>query len=373
MECLKGVVVPMAAGVLVLLVAAGSLRAQQYVVDPATIALWHMDTCSTTAVADATGVHNGTMGGTPTCPAATAPSWTAVAAPVLGNSCALAFNGMSDAVCVPHAPALNLTGSMGFTIEAWISWAGPSGNDHDMIVAKRLSGPTQHGYCFGITPAGELRIWDHGGGWTVNTVISAAGVVPTNQFVHVAVAYDATTGMISLYRGCQVVYSALAPSGQITANTGDLRIGTDGIPGFYFAGTIDEVRISSIARTGMVCAPSTCSYTITQPLGAGSLSLDISGCPPGGTYLAPLTLVGGAWPTGWLFGVDITISDLVAEMAFGPPFFGVLDATGGASFALPPGVGVLPAGLSIFSGGGVFSLGGGGLITTLPPVMIVTM
>ena len=53
-----------------------------------------------------------------------------------------------------------------------------------------------------------------------------------------------------------------------------------------------------------------------------------------------ITLAPGAFPNGWLFGVDISIPELLTELNAGLPFIGTLDGSG--SFLLPPVVLGLP-------------------------------
>jgi hypothetical protein len=63
---------------------------------------------------------------------------------------------------------------------------------------------------------------------------------------------------------------------------------------------------------------------------------------PGDLYFTALTIVPGAFPNGWFFGLDPLVSDLDAFLASGnPAFVGWLDAAGEhdfGAFGLPPGV-----------------------------------
>jgi hypothetical protein len=52
--------------------------------------------------------------------------------------------------------------------------------------------------------------------------------------------------------------------------------------------------------------------------------------PPSGTWFLAVTLVGGAFPSGWFHGVDIPLPELVGEITFGFPFSGPLGACGSA-------------------------------------------
>jgi hypothetical protein len=83
----------------------------------------------------------------------------------------------------------------------------------------------------------------------------------------------------------------------------------------------------------------------TSPFGAGSLEADLSG-PQNGTYFMAVTGVAGAFPNGWLFGLDISYSELASQLSVGFPFTGPMDACGG--FTLGPFQG-LPSGFTIHS------------------------
>jgi hypothetical protein len=86
--------------------------------------------------------------------------------------------------------------------------------------------------------------------------------------------------------------------------------------------------------------PPVMALTASSPLGSGSLKLDIVKGPPSGTYFLAVTLVPGAYPNGWLFGLDISYADLSVQLSAGFPFTGPLGASG--SFSLGPIPGVPP-------------------------------
>ena len=65
---------------------------------------------------------------------------------------------------------------------------------------------------------------------------------------------------------------------------------------------------------------------------------------PGDTYFTALTVVPGAFPNGWLFGLDPTLNELSAQLSSAhPAFVGVLDGNGAHDFAALG----LPRGLSL--------------------------
>ncbi|HYC77070.1 MAG TPA: hypothetical protein VEI02_05520, partial [Planctomycetota bacterium] len=85
---------------------------------------------------------------------------------------------------------------------------------------------------------------------------------------------------------------------------------------------------------------------MSSPLGAGSLQVNINNGTPNAPYFMAVALAAGAFPNGWFFGVDIPLNDLVNEYIAGPPFIGLLDASGNFQFGPFPG---LPSGLTLYA------------------------
>src|SRR5262249_13185248 len=110
-----------------------------------------------------------------------------------------------------------------------------------------------------------------------------------NTWTHVAVTYDGTT--IRLYvNGAQV--SSVPKTGPIATSANPLQIGGDSLYGHHFQGTIDEVRVYSVART-----PDQIPTDMNTPTGAATLpvlglsptSVDF-GAQPSGTTSDPRTV-----------------------------------------------------------------------------------
>lgn len=106
---------------------------------------------------------------------------------------------------------------------------------------------------------------------------------------------------------------------------------------------------------------------IDSPTGAGSLRIRNLLGTPGAFHLTVLTVVPGAYPNGWLFGLDPSIADVYVQLAAGAPFTGVLDANGSTLFALN---GALPPltlyGVSLLFGGAGFLTASAPTSHTLP-------
>jgi hypothetical protein len=79
-------------------------------------------------------------------------------------------------------------------------------------------------------------------------------------------------------------------------------------------------------------------FDMDAPLGPGSIRLRNMNGPPNSVALTFLTLAPGAFPNGWLFGLDPTLAEIQLAVTFGAPFNNVLDADGGSSFSVGPGL-----------------------------------
>jgi hypothetical protein len=73
---------------------------------------------------------------------------------------------------------------------------------------------------------------------------------------------------------------------------------------------------------------------IDSPSGPGSVRIANAAGVPGAFYFTALTVVPGAFPNGWFFGVELSPIELFLQLSSPAPFTGVLDATGGSTFSL---------------------------------------
>jgi hypothetical protein len=141
-------------------------------------------------------------------------------------------------------------------------------------------------------------------------------------------------------------------------------------------GTIDIVitlppgsSFGSINGFQVVYRGSGYSLTYQQPGGVMADLHIVNLCGgPGATYLNAMSFVAGGFPTGLFFGIDISLPLLLTEIAFGPPFYGFLDASGNANFVL---LAPVPSGIPIFSVG--LTLGPGGTIIATAPIFYMTL
>ena len=76
--------------------------------------------------------------------------------------------------------------------------------------------------------------------------------------------------------------------------------------------------------------------SLSAPFGPGSFRLQNTNGVAGNGYVTAVTLAQGAFPNGWLFGLDIAPEELFDQFASGPPFHGVLNASGQSTFQISP-------------------------------------
>ncbi|HYC77876.1 MAG TPA: hypothetical protein VEI02_09640 [Planctomycetota bacterium] len=86
--------------------------------------------------------------------------------------------------------------------------------------------------------------------------------------------------------------------------------------------------------------------TITAPAGRGSLSVDVSGGTPGALFVTLVALEPRTFPHGPLFGLELPMEEILTQWTLGPPFIGVFDARGRASWGGATG---LPAGMRVYA------------------------
>jgi hypothetical protein len=109
-----------------------------------------------------------------------------------------------------------------------------------------------------------------------------------------------------------------------------------------------------------------------SPLGSGSLQLDWTNgftCL-GGTYVLAVTLAPGAYPAGWLHGLDIGLGQLMSELNSGFPFVGPLGISGSFTFGpiggVPSGLPFWAVSLGIPAGGSTFTIHTPAIAYTVP-------
>lgn len=136
-------------------------------------------------------------------------------------------------ITVPNHPDFNFTTAV--TFEAWVSITDPGGCSS--ILGKQFTTNYWVGIC-----GTQFRSYVRGTASQFN-----AGVVPANNWTHVAVVFD--NGTSSHYIDGELVGSRVESFTTMGTSDTDFRIGSDSAYNFSPVGAIDEVRIWNVART----------------------------------------------------------------------------------------------------------------------------
>jgi hypothetical protein len=136
----------------------------------------------------------------------------------------------------------------------------------------------------------------------------------------------------------------------------------------------DDNSFSSVAAIDAIQFWGSSSFELemSAPVGPGSIRLKNKNGAPGNTYVTAVTLSQGAFPNGWLFGVDIAPTALLQEIVSGVPFHGALDLTGTSTFQISSGV---PPGLPVYAVSLQFTPGspfGGSFVNASSPEFFLT-
>jgi len=160
-----------------------------------------------------------------------------------------------------------------------------------------------------------------------------------------------TTGNGVGFQGTFVVPNATGSwNNALLSGTTPANTGTQGIP----------FEIGYTLGGGPTCFV----LDISQPGGPGApLFLSDTGGIPGNTFVNVITLAAGAFPNGWLYGIDISMPELLNSLNAGLPFIGTLDGSG--SFLLPPVVLGLPFPITAYYVG--IQLNGASVVNTDVP------
>ncbi len=248
--------------------------------DSDTVALWHFDEGSGQSVYDATGNGNDGQLGSTSDIDDNDPSWvdsplaTTLAIDSSSNENhgtiygatfadgqfgqALSFDGIDDYINIPDDPSLDISGDI--TLEAWFKITDFTSNPHMHILAKDNIG--QRSYTIGV------NCWWTSGGATpkkpffVVFTASAVKVVfgkttpQLDTWYHLMGVYTASADELKLYLNGELESSVTSGPSSINVSDADLQIGArqyPPVPSYnwrcFFNGTIDEVRISNLART----------------------------------------------------------------------------------------------------------------------------
>ncbi|WP_226163070.1 LamG-like jellyroll fold domain-containing protein [Hymenobacter terricola] len=163
----------------------------------------------------------------------TASSTALVVTPAVAPGNALAFDGVDDYVALPTTTPVPV-GNGAYTIEAWIK---PTAMGYYGIIGWGNFGTNSQTNALRLDPSGLLyNYW-----WNNDLAVNVGDI--SGRWHHVAATYDGTTRRI-FFDG--VLRGQDYPSGHAVPNASNLRIGSTN-NGEYFPGSIDEVRVYSVA------------------------------------------------------------------------------------------------------------------------------
>ncbi len=171
---------------------------------------------------------------------------------------AFLMDGLRSHVTIPASPALAVKS---LTVEAWINpsdissampiveWSSANGlaGVHMWLATRPADGKPVDGTLFANIAGGSVY-----GGYANNPLASASGLVPSNQWSHVALTYDQASGIAQLYyNGASVVSNnvgQVSHNSSVAFNIGQRPPGSQsGLAGASFKGLLDEVSVYSRA------------------------------------------------------------------------------------------------------------------------------
>ncbi|MBF9222359.1 LamG-like jellyroll fold domain-containing protein [Hymenobacter ruricola] len=193
--------------------------------------------------------------------------------PPPGN--ALAFDGVDDHLALPLSTPVPV-GNSAYTIEAWIK---PNQMGVYGIIGWGTYGTSNQVNALRLSPTGIINYW-----WGPDLIVNTPDL--SGRWHHVAATFDGTTRTIYL-DGAAV--GSDQPGGHTVPDARNLRIGSTNNPGSganyeYFPGSIDEVRVYSVALT-----PAQLRADMTSPNAAVPASLVLHYNLDQGTPATPST------------------------------------------------------------------------------------
>ncbi len=258
---------------------------------PGLVAAYNFNEGSGTTVADISGNNlTGTIVGA---------TWTTGR---YGNG--LSFDGATNYVDLGNPAALQLSGSM--TLEAWIYATANPTNDGQIV--SKSSGP---GWQVKTTPDTGVQTFGvkaYGASGSAQRYSTSQRLL--NTWYHVAGVYDATAGTLSLYINGNLdngTVVGLIPSSQLNQAV-NVNIGRR-TGGYYFKGTIDEVRIynRALSQTEIQADMATPIAGTAPPPDTTPPTVSISAPADGATLAGTTTLAASASDNVGVAGVQFLL------------------------------------------------------------------
>ncbi|TSD02144.1 MAG: LamG domain-containing protein, partial [Parcubacteria group bacterium Athens0714_24] len=159
---------------------------------------------------------------------------------------AASFNGTTRVTL----PSINVTTA--FTLEAWIyPTAFNTGYDRILTKAWISNANPYQVYSINFTGSGPRYISLVAGSATFRHIMASLTSVTLNQWMHVVGTYDGVAGNLKIYVNGDLDNSTTGKTGTVESNAQPVEIGYNTVftSGQNFIGTIDEAKISSVARS----------------------------------------------------------------------------------------------------------------------------
>jgi RHS repeat-associated protein len=213
---------------------------------------------------------------------------------------ALSFDGSNDWVTVGDANSLDLTNGM--TLEAWVNPAARNG----WAAAVLKEGSNQLAYTLYAnddqSAPGAFITTTSGTG-----AATASGIIPLNQWSHVAATYDATT--LKFYLNGALVDSQSLSGALVTSNA-PLRLGGNSIWGDWFQGKVDDVRVYSRALPAAEISADMDTPIANVPADSTPPTVALTGPSNGATLSGQVTISATAADNATLTGVHFFVDGL---------------------------------------------------------------
>lgn len=163
---------------------------------------------------------------------------------------------------VNWSSSVNVSGLKTITVEALIrssDWEAGRGNALSSVFGIEGTFLVRIGDA--DRPRNQLQLVNPNGNWPSP---NAAPGLPVNEWIHIAVVWDATTGERIYYQNGEVVASDNAASGSVSLNSG-CYVGRSYDDSRWLPGEISELRIWNIQRTQEQIASSMYTVDPTTP------------------------------------------------------------------------------------------------------------
>jgi hypothetical protein len=165
----------------------------------------------------------------------------------------MAFDGNGDYLSIPNTSLLQL-GSSDWTIECWAYISSTTGDQRPISQNN-----SNYEFAFFMSSGGAMSAASYQSGGSTNFNISM-GTLSAGQWYHLAASRSGST-VRAFVNG--TLQNSATYSGTIDARTGGWRLGASYVPGDYFNGYLDDVRITlGYARYTATFTPATAAFPL---------------------------------------------------------------------------------------------------------------